>query len=455
MRTRHRPPSIFSMSMLDVLCCSLGAVILLLLLNFGLTRQRASALTAAQAQLKQADNTLTTRRAELDQALAKLAETEQALAALQTSSQEASDTSTKRQEAMAVAQAALLGRIQSIERDLARTRRLLEQAQADRAAAEKLLATGRDEAQATADALKRELAAANALLGTSEKDKAVMANQVPTLRRDLEAAQNRAAALEADLLRLKKQAEDAGLKLAAVEKDKHATEADAATLRKLLDDQQATSGRLRLELQQAAQRFAGVDLSGQRVVLLVDCSGSMAAVDAQTQAPNKWPTVCDAVAQVLKSLPRVEKFQVVLFSDDVTYALGQPGQWLDYDRAASAEAVRQALLKVPPKGNTNLYAAFDAAFRLKPQGLDTIFVFSDGLPNIGPGLPANPPKDEAAQAALLGTHLLETIRTRWNAADPKVRIHGIGFFYESPNLGAFLWSLSRANGGNFVGMSRP
>jgi len=108
-----------------------------------------------------------------------------------------------------------------------------------------------------------------------------------------------------------------------------------------------------------------------------------------------------------------------------------------------------------PDGNTALYAAFQEAFRFQPQGVDSIFLFSDGLPNIGPGLPPDPPRDETAQGAILGKHLLDTIRQQWNRGPTKVKIHSIGFFYDSPNLGAFLWALFRENGGSFVGMSKP
>ena len=50
------------------------------------------------------------------------------------------------------------------------------------------------------------------------------------------------------------------------------------------------------------------------------------------------------------------------------------------------------------------------------------------------------------------------LKTRWNAplvGRPKVRINTIGFFYESPDVGAFLWALARENDGSFVGMSKP
>src|SRR5712691_10944823 len=42
MRIRHRIPSIFNLSMVDVLCCALGCVILLWLLNLKDARQRAA-----------------------------------------------------------------------------------------------------------------------------------------------------------------------------------------------------------------------------------------------------------------------------------------------------------------------------------------------------------------------------------------------------------------------------
>jgi hypothetical protein len=229
---------------------------------------------------------------------------------------------------------------------------------------------------------------------------------------------------------------------------------DAATLRRLLADQQAVAGQLRRDLQQAANRFAGVDLHGRRVVLLVDRSGSMAAVDARTSDPQKWPELCRTVGHVLHSLPEAEKFQLIVFSDEVAYPLGKEGEWLP-KTPESGRQVEAALLRVPPEGNTNLYAGMAAAFRFKSQGLDTIFLFSDGLPNVGPGLPPNPPPDEPSQSALLGKHLRDQLRTQWNKDAPKVRIHSIGFFYESPNLGAFLWALSRENGGSFVGMSKP
>src|SRR5204863_1247202 len=58
MHTRHRTPSIFNLSMVDVLCCALGCVILLWLLNLREARQRAD-------EVSQTDEQLTLTRKEL------------------------------------------------------------------------------------------------------------------------------------------------------------------------------------------------------------------------------------------------------------------------------------------------------------------------------------------------------------------------------------------------------
>ena len=51
-----------------------------------------------------------------------------------------------------------------------------------------------------------------------------------------------------------------------------------------------------------------------------------------------------------------------------------------------------------------------------------------------------------------------TLRDDWNrhrGRVSRVRVNAVGFFYESPEVGAFLWALARENDGSFVGMSRP
>src|SRR5262249_43555358 len=123
-----------------------------------------------------------------------------------------------------------------------------------------------------------------------------------------------------------------------LEKDLSTRGVDLADLRKLLADAnisiEALKGEKRLltaDLLRARlaveNRFEGIALTGKRVLFLVDMSGSMDLVDEKTPAPGKWLGVRQAVTKIMKSLPDLEKFQVILFSDKVAYLMGNEGQW--------------------------------------------------------------------------------------------------------------------------------
>jgi len=108
-----------------------------------------------------------------------------------------------------------------------------------------------------------------------------------------------------------------------------------------------------------------------------------------------------------------------------------------------------------------MYAPFDLAFRFRPRGLDTVYLFSDGLPNAGPGLSAAEQArklSESETGEILGRYIRRMLREQWNrpaSGLARVRINSVGFFFESPDVGAFLWALSREFDGSFVGMSKP
>src|SRR5205085_2826966 len=168
---------------------------------------------------------------------------------------------------------------------------------------------------------------------------------------------------------------------------------------------------------------------------------------------------CETVARIMRSLPDLRQFQVIIFSDRFRYAFGNDGRWLDYNPETSPKRIADGLKAIKPKGGTDMYAAFQEAFRFRDQGLDTIYVFSDGLPNMGEGIPASAASiPESQKADILAKHVRSRLKNVWNrklADQPRVRINSIGFFFESPDLGAFLWALAREHDGSFVGMSRP
>src|SRR5262249_5361010 len=133
----------------------------------------------------------------------------------------------------------------------------------------------------------------------------LLADQLPKLRDEAAALREKLTTSDAKLAALQK---DANSRLAGLQKDLGEQKSLA---------QQAVQARLAAE-----NRFAGITLTGRRVVFLVDMSGSMEYVDEKTHAPEKWVAVRDTLVQIARSLPSLEKFQVVLFSDKASYLLG-------------------------------------------------------------------------------------------------------------------------------------
>jgi hypothetical protein len=437
-------PMIFSLSMMDVFCCTLGCVILLWLIYQREAMQRTRAAKDALEQLTDVRATLADVGANRDQFQRQLVTARADLASVR---KQADD----------------------LRNDLAAAR-----ARADEIL--KQLGLQKERATDAEDRLAKKSLAEQALnqLRASDMEKiAELEKQI----RDREASageltrrtaelNERLSLADARIAQLRKQAEllpevrDAA---AAADLKAKGLEQDLAETRRALDTARTEgrdlTGQLTRVRLAAEQRFEGIALSGRRVLFLIDTSGSMDLVDDKSPDPNNWPGVRDTLLRIMRSLPQLGKFQVLIFSDRVTYLLGNNGRWLDYD-ANSASSVAQALSAIKPQGNTNMYAALEIAFQFRSQGLDTVYLFSDGLPNMGEGLAPDQHRamSETQRTDVLARAVRTALKTKWNRAEPgkpKVRVNAVGFFYESPDVGAFLWALARENDGSFVGMSRP
>ena len=504
MQTRHRIPTIFNLSMVDVLCCALGCVILLWLVNLREAKLRAKAAGDTSAQLAQT-------RGALDNSKEKLASVSHSLAASKSAERQVQlqleRAQGDRDRAQKVAQAT--------RQDLDKTRESLRTAQADLAElrsdlkkmqvintllsrdannkSKELLRL--DQRLAVADKkardLEKHLQDKTALLATASdqaedlaarlKDSAAqvakLEGQVTTLRKEdktaratLAAAQTQATTRDQDLARLNKELTDINGLYRKLQANQEKLEREVLLRGKEVAETRVSLGdlerekhmledRIRIARQAADNRFAGIALTGRRVVFLVDMSGSMDLLDEQTPAPDKWPLLCETLAKIMNSLPDLTDFQVILFSDRVTYALGSKRRWLPYDKATSTKTVYDTLRKVKAEGGTNMAAAFAEAFEYRARGMDTIYVFSDGLPNMGEGLPIGSENlSESQKTSYCTKYVRQMLKDVWNRRVPghaPVRINAIGFFFESPDVGAFLWAMAREHEGSFVGMSKP
>ena len=515
MKVRHKPPTLVSMWMLDVFCCALGCVTLLFLLNSRMATDAVNANRAALVDLATADKKLAAALTSLDGMRVRLTDGDRERERLAANVTELSGIRLKltadaksladqlaaaRKEKDDAAKKLVRARAEAID-----AREKLDASQVALVAAEKKADVTAKELAAALDRLAEAselLKKRQADLDTLSKKETASAEQVEDLLKLLRKKEADRLALETRVTVLKKDLSDAEVKLLATQKQLDASLADAKTaakaaadeiaalkaggakggeelaaakaqikdLSKKIDDANATIIDLQGDKAKLADkydkfqkesesRFAGIAMTGKRVVFAVDMSGSMGKRDLNNLDSTKWPMAVETVCKVMRSIPTLEEFQVVVFSSSAEWLFGG-GQWQGFRGEKSVEAVREALLNVKPKGDTNMYAAFEKAFALRPAGLDTIYLFSDGLPTSGEGLTAsqrNANLSEQQLGEILGKHVRETLADKWNPAGGKarVKINSVGFYFESPDVGAFLWSLSRENEGSFVGMSKP
>jgi hypothetical protein len=513
MQTRHRIPTIFNLSMVDVLCCALGCIILLWLVYFKEARERT--ISAGNAVKE-----LSATRLQLTSVSRDLTSTQQTLLASQQKHQylaaQLADSTTLRDQ--------LQLKLDKTDKDYAGTRQALKEAetritklQGDLASAEKMqgaLSTAMAQkvresgmfasnlliATQTIGDLEKQVGDQKGQLKLSKDQAAKLEQQLAGLKltsketnSQLAAAEARATQLKVDLEKRKVEMVDGNkrydelltlkmlleqsltankIDMTAAQKELAVMRADLAKAQKELNeaklanhglagDTKVLTSQLQALKVAADNRFAGIELTGRRVIFLVDMSGSMGMKDDLVEDPDKWPLLCEILAKLMQSLPELKQFQVILFSDVVRYPLANEGKWIDYKGAESVKKAAAAVLAMKPQAGTNMALAFEETFRFRDLGLDTIYFLSDGLPNQGPGLPSNAARlNEAEKGVHLGKYIRDRLKTTWNTPrgrwlQHRVRINAVGFYFDSPDVGAFLWALARDNDGSFVGLSKP
>ena len=151
----------------------------------------------------------------------------------------------------------------------------------------------------------------------------------------------------------------------------------------------------RLEGGELRQPITGLELGGERVIILVDVSDSMfdktaAGVERgagmspeQRRQGSKWRQATDIVASLTAELDPNSQFQIIAYSDEArSLVTDADGGWLPAaNRALVDEAMRSLRTEVPLRGGSNLRAAFVAADALQPPA-DTLYLITDGLPSV-------------------------------------------------------------------------
>ena len=283
-----------------------------------------------------------------------------------------------------------------------------------------------------------------------------MAAALEETREEIEAAEARAASLEASVSAEAPVAErsDAGERIASLERELRSLEQEVESLRAEPGDATrsfAGEGR--------RQYLTGLRVTGRHVLILVDASASMlgeTVVDvlrrrnmpeARRAAAPKWRRVLDTVDWLTTQVPADARFQLYVFDVEARAVLsGSDGQWLANDRGRRLTAAVEALRRVVPANGTSLHRAFLAAGRLSPKP-DAIYLVTDGLPTQG--------SSPGGKGTVGGEQRLRFFRGAVDELPRGVPVNVVLFPIEGDPLAASaFWQLAQVSGGAFVSPSR-
>jgi len=198
-------------------------------------------------------------------------------------------------------------------------------------------------------------------------------------------------------------------------------------------------------------RFYGIPQVEERIIYVLDSSGSMIVsmqnpkfvsggpVAARDDEDSRFDAATRELLRAAKSLRKDACYTVVAYSDHAETILSDELEPATAERHAR---LAEALARLGPVGQTNIYEALDLALHLAgvhPEATkgaakaDAIYLISDGSPTDAKGKLEDPERT------------LQAVR-EWNALR-RVVIHTIGIGAEHNS--AFLRRLAKENGGHY------
>ncbi len=154
------------------------------------------------------------------------------------------------------------------------------------------------------------------------------------------------------------------------------------------------------------QKFFKIDIESDRILFILDFSGSMklplklkqeqgtSAAPSDSKTTTKAQMVVSEMRRMVMALPDNTLFNIIVFNEDVQVwrSEGNRPALVRLDDAARDDLLARFLDSLSPRGLTNLYGALDKAFDFGGRGLsdkyyqagfDTIYILSDGAPTTG------------------------------------------------------------------------
>ena len=170
--------------------------------------------------------------------------------------------------------------------------------------------------------------------------------------------------------------------------------------------------------------YYGIPLVSERVVFVVDVSGSMSARIGTGGSRSRLDEAKRQLRRVVEATPKHFRFNIVSFHTTVTALLDQMTPAADKVRAEALGTIEA----LSPTGGTNVHDALERAFA--EQDVDTIYLLTDGSPSAGP---------------IQDPEQLADAVQRWNRVR-QIRIHCVSIGADS----SMLKRIAADSGGDYV-----
>jgi len=232
----------------------------------------------------------------------------------------------------------------------------------------------------------------------NERKISVASEQVRALEAEIEAEQQALAQAQAELASAREaaaaraQAADVTSRLLAELQQRRADFKQLETVLTQRMDELSRLSALKVptpDKPPKAQNLGGFDLSGRRVIFLLEASGGMLAESvpqaldrlklpkAERLASPKWKRAKLATSTLIRHLEASVKYQVYAYNNACVYIGDYNGRWLAANSEADALQVADGLDKLEPAGGANLEKALSL---MRDKGADHIVLITDGLP---------------------------------------------------------------------------
>lgn len=185
-----------------------------------------------------------------------------------------------------------------------------------------------------------------------------------------------------------------------------------------------------------------------RVLFIVDVSGSMAWPESRQGDPNRIDVAKRELVKVIKALDEKTLFNLATFAGHVsTWRKEGEVEATEANKKVALEWIEGALL---PRGATNTYGALIEGLDRNPL-VDTIYFLSDGMPSTG--------KYEVPEEILIKIRYANRFRRviihTIALAIGKPAIDGAAKYEDAEEMAAFMRLIAEWNGGNCVDIRKP